>query len=449
MCRISCRGAVFLLAVPFLLGLAIGSSPDAFAKGSTAYSPSIPQSSVPQSNAFQSSADPPPRGDRVITLTETLTGAVGGVAVDRLGIIYVATFGETVYKVTPDGRVSLFAEGMYGTSGNAIDADGNLFQASFYGDYITKISRNGDQKIFADEGLQGPVGITVDPDGNLYVCNCRGNYLSRINKGGEVTKFAESDLFNCPNGITRGPDGNLFVVNFSNGRMLKVTPEGTVSEFALIPGGGNGHVTLARGTLYATSFRGQRLYRVSLDGEVTHFAGTGALGEDDGAALDATFSWPNGVAAGPLGDRLYINDYINRFPPTVAVPPVPQSTVRLVKLASLSDEMLTALQTDGIEAMVKAHRDWENDASTGPVFTEVEINALGYQLMGSGQLEAAIEVFKLNVEAYPNSWNVYDSLGEAYMNAGEKQRAIQFYEKSIEINPANTNGLDMLKKLRQ
>ncbi|MGD8331245.1 MAG: tetratricopeptide repeat protein [Acidobacteriota bacterium] len=390
----------------------------------------------------------PPRGDRVLTLTgEPLVGAVGGVAVDAAGFIYSADFRETVYKITPDGRVSVFATGLYGASGNTIDARGNLLQSSFNGDYITRIDRHGNQEIIAD-GLAGPVGIAVGATGDLFVCNCRSNTIARVDDAGSVSTFAQSDLFRCPNGITRGPDDDLYVVNFSDGRMLHVTQDGTVSEFALIPGGGNGHVAFARGNFYVTGFQGQRIYRVSTDGEVSPFAGTGAIGEDDGAAPQATFSWPNGIAAGPQGDRLYVNDFVNRYPPTLAIPPAPQSSVRVVKLASLADTLITALQSDGIEAMIAAHRAWKNDPATAALFTETEVNQLGYQLMSSGQLPAAIEVFKLNVEAYPDSFNVYDSLGEAYMNAGEKELAIENYEKSLEINPANTNAVTMLEKIR-
>ena len=230
--------------------------------------------------------------------------------------------------------------------------------------------------------------------------------------------------------------------------MLKVTPDGAVSEFARLPGGGNGHVTFARGDLYATSFTGQRIYRVSTSGEVTHIAGTGARGEADGPGLEATFSWPNGIAAGPRGDRLYVNDFLNRFPPTVEVPPQPLSIVRQIKLPSISSLMVSALQAGGIDAMVDAYRDWKADPATAGLFTEIEVNGLGYQLMGSGQLEAATRVFELNVESYPNSFNVFDSLAEAYMNAGETERAIDYYEKSLELNPGNNNAVKMLERLQ-
>jgi sugar lactone lactonase YvrE len=389
-----------------------------------------------------------PPSAMVRTLTDTLPGRVGGVTVDRIGLIYVADFQETVWKVTPDGKATRFVTGLYGASGNAIDSKGYLLQSSFSGNYISKIDRLGNQTVLVDSGLAGPVGITVDQEDNLYVTNCRANTISKVTQSGQLSTFASGNFFNCPNGITRDPNGNTYVVNFSDERMLKITPDGAVSEFATLPGGGNGHVTFARGDLYATSFRGHRIYRVSLAGEVTPIAGTGTIGEQDGPGPEATFSWPNGIAAGPQGDRLYVNDFINRFPPTLEVLPQPLAVVRQIKLPSFSDALAAALESGGVGAMRTTYRAWKADATTGGVFTEAEVNQLGYQLMGRNQLEAATELFKLNVESYPQSFNVYDSLAEAYMNGGKNDQAIEFYQKSLELNPANTNAVQMMKKIR-
>jgi sugar lactone lactonase YvrE len=389
------------------------------------------------------------QGARVFTVVDSLVGGVGGVAVDRLGDIYVADFGETVWKIKPDGRVIRFAKGLYGASGNAVDAHGNLYQSNFSGHYISRIDRFGNHEIAFEDGLAGPVGIAIDPDGNLFVCNCQGNTISKAAVDGTVSLFADGDLFNCPNGITFDPDGNLYVVNYSDEKMLKITPDATVTHFASLPGGGNGHVTFARGNLYATSFQGHRIYRVSLAGEVELIAGTGARGEVDGPGTEAQFSWPNGIAAGPTGDRLYVNDFINRFPPTIDRPPVRLSSVRMVKLPSLADMMAQALREEGIETMVAVYREYKANPATAGVYSEVEMNVLGYGLMGAGQMDAAIEVFRLNVEAYPNSFNVYDSLGEAYRKAGRREQAITFYEKSLALNPSNENGRKALEELRQ
>jgi CubicO group peptidase (beta-lactamase class C family) len=80
--------------------------------------------------------------------------------------------------------------------------------------------------------------------------------------------------------------------------------------------------------------------------------------------------------------------------------------------------------------------------------SEDEINNLGYEYLQAGKLSEAIAVFKLNVEAFPKSSNVYDSLGEAYAAAGEKDLAIKNYEISVQLNPKSEGTLEALKKLK-
>jgi tetratricopeptide (TPR) repeat protein len=78
---------------------------------------------------------------------------------------------------------------------------------------------------------------------------------------------------------------------------------------------------------------------------------------------------------------------------------------------------------------------------------EGEMNQIGYQLMGDGKHEAAAQVFKLNIAAFPKSANAYDSYAEALMNLGDNAGAIKNYTTSVEMDPSNQNGIDMLKKL--
>ncbi|MGD9402465.1 MAG: beta-lactamase family protein [bacterium] len=80
---------------------------------------------------------------------------------------------------------------------------------------------------------------------------------------------------------------------------------------------------------------------------------------------------------------------------------------------------------------------------------EHEINSHGYKLLATGKGSEAITVFKLNVAAFPDSWNVYDSLGEAYMRNGERELAIYYYMESLKRNPDNANGAEMLRKLKE
>jgi CubicO group peptidase (beta-lactamase class C family) len=106
------------------------------------------------------------------------------------------------------------------------------------------------------------------------------------------------------------------------------------------------------------------------------------------------------------------------------------------------------LTSRGLEAAVAEYYDLKKSRRDDYNFAEQELNGLGYALMGQNKIKEAIRVFQLNVEAYPSSSNVYDSLGEAYMTAGDKEQAIKNYEKSLELDPKNTNAVEMLKKLR-
>ena len=71
--------------------------------------------------------------------------------------------------------------------------------------------------------------------------------------------------------------------------------------------------------------------------------------------------------------------------------------------------------------------------------TEADINAYGYELLGGGQVDKAIETFRKNVADHPASWNTYDSLGEALAVKGEKPEAIAQYRKALSMVGDETN----------
>jgi CubicO group peptidase (beta-lactamase class C family) len=116
---------------------------------------------------------------------------------------------------------------------------------------------------------------------------------------------------------------------------------------------------------------------------------------------------------------------------------------------SIAKVVYKTILSDGLDAAVKKYRDLKKTATDSYNFDEQQLNSLGYRLIEQNKLKEAIAVFQLNVEAYPQSSNVYDSLGEAYMKNGDKQLAIENYEKSLKLDPGNTNAVEMLKKLRE
>ncbi|MEM9555953.1 MAG: DUF2911 domain-containing protein [Acidobacteriota bacterium] len=76
-----------------------------------------------------------------------------------------------------------------------------------------------------------------------------------------------------------------------------------------------------------------------------------------------------------------------------------------------------------------------------PMGTEAQINALGYQHLYQRQdVEAALALFRKNVDEHPDSWNVHDSLGEALAAQGDTNAAIKSYEKALSMAPENQHG---------
>ena len=105
------------------------------------------------------------------------------------------------------------------------------------------------------------------------------------------------------------------------------------------------------------------------------------------------------------------------------------------------------IKSNSIQAGLKKYQELRNNPDKEIIFTEKSINALGYKLINENRIEDAIEILKLNIDAYPESFNVYDSIGEAYMKNSRNDLAIENYKKSLELNPENNNAIQMLEKL--
>ena len=102
----------------------------------------------------------------------------------------------------------------------------------------------------------------------------------------------------------------------------------------------------------------------------------------------------------------------------------------------------------GVAKAIEYYRELKRNQPNSYDFQEAQLNSLGYQLMSMNRLNDAIDIFKLNVEVFPQAYNTYDSLAEAFMKTGNKELAIENYEKSLKLNPQNTNAFEKIKELK-
>jgi predicted alpha/beta superfamily hydrolase len=72
-------------------------------------------------------------------------------------------------------------------------------------------------------------------------------------------------------------------------------------------------------------------------------------------------------------------------------------------------------------------------ATQYPAMSERLVNQIGYDQLRRGQIERAVQTFKKNVEAFPDSPNVYDSLGDAHCRAGDASAAVRSYQQAAQV----------------
>lgn len=162
------------------------------------------------------------------------------IAFDHAGQMYVSSrMDGTVYRVAPNGTMSAYAEGMGVATGIAFDHDENLYVGDRSGT-VFKISR--DRQIFVFATLEPSVSayhLAFSSNGDLYVTGPTTSSFDavyRIDPHGAVTTFYRG--LGRPQGLAFDEQSNLYVAASLRGKrgIVRITPSG---EAALVVAGQN------------------------------------------------------------------------------------------------------------------------------------------------------------------------------------------------------------------
>jgi sugar lactone lactonase YvrE len=158
-----------------------------------------------------------------------------GVAFDRAGNLYVSSrLDGSIYSVTPEGDRSTYAQGMGVATGIAFDREQNLYVGDRTGT-IFKISP--DRQIFVFATIEPSVAayhLAFGPTGDLFVTGpttSSFDHVLRITPAGEVSAFYRG--LGRPQGLAFDIEGNLYVVASLAGRrgVVRLTPDAKAELF--------------------------------------------------------------------------------------------------------------------------------------------------------------------------------------------------------------------------
>jgi sugar lactone lactonase YvrE len=151
------------------------------------------------------------------------------IAFDRQGQMYVSSRNDgAVYRVAPNGTMTTYAEGMGVATGIAFDREQNLYVGDRSGT-VFKISR--DQQVFVFATLEPSVSayhLAFSPQGDLFVTGPTTSSFDsvyKIDPHGTVSSFYRG--LGRPQGQAFDVEGNLYVAASLAGKrgIVKLTPD--------------------------------------------------------------------------------------------------------------------------------------------------------------------------------------------------------------------------------
>jgi sugar lactone lactonase YvrE len=207
-----------------------------------------------------------------------------------------------------------------------VDRDWSAIVASIAGDG-TVGTRDDDA---AHARFSDVFGVAVASDGTIFISD--GGEVPRIRRlspDGIVATFAggrrgfadgvgAAAMFDSPSGIAIDGTGTIFVADTGNNAIRRVTPDGRVSTVAT--DGLNGPIGIAvdrSGHVIVTDTYNDRISTIAADGTVETIAGGSVPGALDGAAAEARFNTPSGVAL-DAGGTIYVADTGNGVVRTIS-----------------------------------------------------------------------------------------------------------------------------------
>lgn len=136
------------------------------------------------------------------------------------------------------------------------------------------------------------------------------------------------------------------------------------------------------------------------------------------------------------------------FRDTLVTRPADRNGPVAVKNTPAREFWRKAVSPTGVSDAVQMFYDSVQRGPRAALFTEDQLNQLGYFHLQAGRAEAAVRLFRLNTLVHPTSANAYDSLADAHLAAGQNELALRMSERALELLPKDRSGEDRKQAIR-
>lgn len=104
------------------------------------------------------------------------------------------------------------------------------------------------------------------------------------------------------------------------------------------------------------------------------------------------------------------------------------------------------LKENNFEKALEGYLNIKKVDSLDANLKESNFNKLGYKALREKNYAMALQLFKINMELYPYSSNVYDSYADALKTKGDTIEAIKYYKKSLALDSGNKSAKRFVEK---
>jgi hypothetical protein len=211
--------------------------------------------------AGTAAVNPPPPCPPVYPATQVELVALGGVAVDNSGSVYVAQSGNgSILKININGGTITCLTPQIGGTGVVADNSGNVYYSLGQSNIVCEVTSSGANIVAGVPGSCGqnggvgndctapkigsPQGLALDAAGDLYIADEYCNTIWKVTPSGTITHIGvagpvggyqdgpvTSALLKGPNGVAVDQNNNIYIADTGNVRIRMVT-SGTMSTIA-------------------------------------------------------------------------------------------------------------------------------------------------------------------------------------------------------------------------